>query len=167
MRNEGERVRVREGGQGEGRACRRATLADLDALLALEQICYLPNQAYTRAEYRYALAQGKAVNLVHEEGGVITGFVGAFYHRAWRTGHVYTVNVHPKERGQGLGVRLMEACHAELRALGMTRCVLEVNVENEAAMRLYERCGYTRTQRLENYYTQYRVNDAWQYVIEW
>lgn len=146
---------------------RRATLADLDALIDLENVCYPPTQAYARAEYRYALAKGKAVNLVHEDGGRITGFVGAFYHKQWKAGHVYTVNVHPKARGQGLGVRLMEACHAELRKLGMTRCVLEVNVENEAAMRLYEKCGYTRTQRLVGYYTQYRVNDAWQYLIEW
>jgi ribosomal protein S18 acetylase RimI-like enzyme len=145
---------------------RRATLRDLDPLLALEEACYPPNQAYTREEYRYALAKARSVNLVHDDAGPITGFVGAFHHRLWRIGHVYTVNVHPHERGKGLGVRLMEACHAELRALGMTRCVLEVNVENDPAMRLYERCGYTRQQRLEDYYTQYRVNDAWRYVKE-
>lgn len=143
---------------------RQATLADLDALIDLENACYPPHQAYSRTEYRYALAKGKAINLVHEEAGSITGFIGCFYHKLWRAGHVYTVNVHPRSRGQRLGVRLMEAAHDELRRLGMTKVLLEVNVENEAAMRMYERCGYARQQLLKDYYTQYRVNDAWLYV---
>lgn len=146
------------------RPFRPAGLDDLDALLALENACYPPNQAYSRDEYRYALARAKAVNLLHEDdAGAITGFVGAFHHRTWRVGHVYTVNVHPSERGRGLGVRLMEACHDALRGLGMARVVLEVNVENESAIRLYEKCGYRLVQRLPDYYTQYRNPDAFLY----
>lgn len=146
------------------RPFRPASLDDLDALLALENACYPPNQAYSREEYRYALARAKAVNLLHEdEKGAVTGFIGAFHHRAWRVGHVYTVNVHPSERGRGLGVRLMDACHDALRGLGMTRVVLEVNVENESAVRLYEKCGYRLVQRLPDYYTQYRNPDAFLY----
>lgn len=142
---------------------RDATIDDLDVLLELENACYPPNQAYSREEYRYALARAKAVNLLWREGGAVTGFVGAFHHRQWRVGHVYTVNVHPKERGKGLGIRLMDACEERLRTLGMTRCVLEVNVENDAAIRLYEKAGYERLDRLKDYYTQYRVNDAFLY----
>lgn len=132
--------------------------------MELERACYPPNQAYSREEYRYALVRAKAVNLVLEEGGAAVGFVGAFHHRAHRLGHVYTVNVHPKERGRGLGRVLMSACEDRLRALGMMRCALEVNVENEDAIRLYERCGYERRELLKDYYTQYRVNDAWLYL---
>lgn len=137
---------------------------DLDALVELERACYPPNQAYSREEYRYALTKAKAINLLLDEGAGPVGFIGAFHHRAHKLGHIYTVNVHPKERGRGLGRMLMEACHDRLRALGMRRCLLEVNVENEPAMRLYEATGYTRAERLKDYYTQYRVNDAWLYV---
>lgn len=139
-------------------------MADLDALLELERACYLPQQAYQREEYRYALHRAKAVNLVLEANHKVIGFVGAFHHRTQRAGHIYTVNVHPDARGQGLGQRLMAACEDELATLGMTRVVLEVNVENEGAIRLYERVGYTRTARLKDYYTTYRVNDAFVYV---
>ena len=142
---------------------RDATPADLDALVALENACYPPRQAYSREEYRYALAVAKAVNLVHEEDGRAVGFVGAFHHARWRAGHVYTVNVHPSQRGRGLGKRLMAACEGRLAALGMTRVLLEVNVQNEAAIRLYESCGYARLKRLRNYYTQYEDNDAFLY----
>lgn len=142
---------------------REAKLRDLDALLALENACYPPKQAYSRSEYRYALKDARAVNVVHEEDGRVVGFVGAFHHKAWRAGHVYTVNVHPSQRGKGLGKRLMAECEARLLALGMARVVLEVNVQNDAAIRLYEACGYARVKRLENYYTQYEDNDAFLY----
>jgi ribosomal protein S18 acetylase RimI-like enzyme len=149
---------------------------DLDALVELERACYPPQQAYSREEYRYALTKAKAVNIVFADPRIrgtlvpthdvrtITGFVGAFHHRTHRLGHVYTVNVHPKERGRGLGRILMAACEERLRGLGMRRCALEVNVENEDAIRLYERAGYARVERLKDYYTQYRVNDAFLYV---
>jgi len=136
---------------------------DIDALLDLERACYAPAHAYSRDEYRYALARAKAVNLVLIGGVAAIGFIGAFHHRTQRLGHIYTVNVHPKERGRGLGRALMASCEDALRDLGMTRVLLEVNVENEDAIRLYERCGYARIQRLVDYYTTYRVNDAWLY----
>lgn len=142
---------------------RDATLDDLDALLALEAACYPPNQAYSRDEYRYALGRAKAVNLVLEDGGGAVGFVGAFHHAVWRAGHIYTVNVHPSRRGERLGRKLMDACEARLADMGMRRVLLEVNVENEDAIRLYERCGYARVRRLPNYYSQYANNDAFLY----
>ena len=142
---------------------REATLADLDALLALENACYPPNQAYSRAEYRYALGPARAVNLALEEDGRIIGFAGAFHHKRWRTGHIFTVNVHPSQRGRKLGVLLMDACHARLAELGMRRVVLEVNVENASAIKLYENLGYCLVQRLPGYYTQYANNDAFLY----
>jgi len=142
---------------------REATIRDLDALLALEAACYPPHQAYSREEYRYALAKAKALNLVLHDVDDAVGFVGAFHHGVWRVGHVYTVNVHPKRRGEGLGKLLMGEAEARLAALGMTRVVLEVNVENADAIRLYERAGYARVKRLKDYYSQYANNDAFLY----
>lgn len=142
---------------------RAADLRDLDAALALERACYPPQQAYSAEEYRYALGKAKAVNLLAEDERGVAGFVGAFHHSLWRAGHIYTINVHPSRRGTGLGKLLMAACEEELRKLGMTRCVLEVNVDNADAIRLYERCGYTRVRRLPDYYSTYANNDAWLY----
>ena len=42
----------------------------------------------------------------------------------------------------------------------------EVYVENADALRLYEAVGYARAKLLKDYYTQYRVNDAWFCVKE-
>jgi ribosomal protein S18 acetylase RimI-like enzyme len=152
---------------------RDATMRDMDALLALENACYPPRQAYSRVEYRYALATARAVNILVEAGTTLggepprpplLGFIGAFYHKTWRVGHIYTVNVHPDARGKGLGKQLVAACEARLAELGMRRVVLEVNVENAGAIALYESSGYRKLGFLKDYYTQYDVNDAWQYA---
>lgn len=145
---------------------RDAGLADLDALIELEQACYPSAEAYDREQYRYALARAKAINLVHEEAGRAVGFVGAFHHAGHRIGHVYTLQVHPKERGRGLGRALMAACEDRLRALGMERVMLEVKVDNVPALALYERAGYERSQLLRGYYVGHRVRDAWLCVKE-
>ena len=142
---------------------RDATVADLRLVLALENACYAPPQAYGLEEYRYALGRAKAVNLLAEDERGVAGFVGAFHHAIWRAGHVYTVNVHPARRGTGLGRALLAACEARLAALGMRRVVLEVNVDNADAIRLYERCGYALVKRLPDYYTTYANNDAFLY----
>jgi ribosomal-protein-alanine N-acetyltransferase len=73
------------------------------------------------------------------------------------------VNVAPSQRGKGLGARLMAECESRLAKLGMTRVVLEVNVDNKSAIALYEKCGYRRERLLKDYYTQYANPDAYLY----
>lgn len=140
-----------------------ATLDDLDRLLALEALCYSPEQAYSRGEYRYALSVETTLNLKVESSGSLVGFAGAFLHARWRTANVYTVNVHPRERRRGIGRALLVALEGEAAARGMRRCILEVNVDNAPAIALYERCGYERVERLRNYYESYPNPDAWRY----
>lgn len=137
--------------------------ADLPALLELEEACYPPGQAYGREEYRYALEVANSVNL-KLAGSPLEAFGGAFLHDGRRTGNVYTVNVHPRARGRGLGRRLVEGLEARMVEAGMARSVLEVNVANEPAIRLYESLGYERVERLRNYYQNYAERDAFRYA---
>ncbi|HET9977892.1 MAG TPA: GNAT family N-acetyltransferase [Burkholderiaceae bacterium] len=46
-------------------------------------------------------------------------------------------------RGRGLGERLLRACLAKAQAQGLTRIELQVRADNAAAIRLYERVGFT------------------------
>jgi putative acetyltransferase len=47
-------------------------------------------------------------------------------------------------RGGGVGRRLLTRCLDEARALGFTRCYLETLTGMDAAMHLYESCGFAR-----------------------
>jgi ribosomal protein S18 acetylase RimI-like enzyme len=51
--------------------------------------------------------------------------------------------VAPEAQGRGLGERLLAAAVAELRAAGHERALLNVLADNAAAVRLYERSGWS------------------------
>lgn len=48
----------------------------------------------------------------------------------------------PERRGQGIGRQLMEFAENQARARGLKRVVLDVEIENEGARRLYEHLGF-------------------------
>ena len=145
---------------------RDVRLSDMDALLALEAACYPPGEAFTRDVYAHALNGARAVNLAWEANGAVVGFVGAFHHKRWRAGHVYTLNVRPDARRRGIGRALMQECERRLADMGMARLALEVQAENAPAITLYEALGYRRLRLLEGYYRHYANNDAWLYEKE-
>jgi mycothiol synthase len=58
-------------------------------------------------------------------------------------GEIYVLGVDPERAGQGIGRVLLTAGLAHLRALGIRESNLYVEADNEAALRLYRRFGYT------------------------
>lgn len=64
-------------------------------------------------------------------------------------GWVGGVGVVPAHRGSGVGEALMRRLHDAARGLGLERVWLEVIMENEPALRLYEKLGYERVRELE------------------
>jgi N-alpha-acetyltransferase 30 len=67
-------------------------------------------------------------------------------------GYIAMLAVRDDARGAGLGKRLVRAA---VRAMAEQRCdevVLEAEVTNAAALRLYEQLGFIRDKRLERYY---------------
>lgn len=85
---------------------------------------------------RVALDAGEAVGLVD---------LALREEEAWIGG----VGVLASRRGEGLGLLLMRAAHEQAAARGAKRVWLEVLVENDPALRLYERLGYRRVRELE------------------
>ena len=51
----------------------------------------------------------------------------------------------PEARGIGAGAAMMDRCLAAAREIGFRRCYLETLTGMDAAMRLYERSGFRRT----------------------
>ena len=65
---------------------------------------------------------------------------------------IITIAVDPAHRGEGIGAGLVASAAAEAKAFGATSLILEVAEDNAAAIRLYERLGFTVIGRRPAYY---------------
>ena len=65
-----------------------------------------------------------------------------------------TIAVEPKFRGKGVGRALLNACFEDLRMTPSRRMILEVATDNPAAIRLYEKLGFSRLSERQGYYAR-------------
>jgi ribosomal protein S18 acetylase RimI-like enzyme len=59
-------------------------------------------------------------------------------------GAIQNLGITPDHRGRGLGTILMHRALEGFRAAGLRRAFLEVTAQNDGAIRLYERIGFSR-----------------------
>jgi ribosomal-protein-alanine N-acetyltransferase len=90
--------------------------------------------------------------------GILAGYAGL-----WFDGHdaqVMTIGTATAQQGRGLGGVMLDALVSRARELGAASVLLEVRVDNDPALRLYERGGFVRLGRRRGYY-QPENKDAW------
>ncbi len=83
----------------------------------------------------------------------IAGFV-TFHFQRQGYGHIITIDVHPEARRHRLGTELIAAACEKLRKMTAFMVVLEVAVNNHAALAFYDRHGFKRIKVLERYYNR-------------
>jgi len=132
---------------------------DFETICEIDRQCFPPGIAYSREEIASAIGEPELILIVAEEDSKVAGFVMAGP-QGGRRGHIITIDVLAPHRKSGLGTRLMLEVHERLRAAGARRVILETAVDNTAAIRFYEKLGYTTLRRLKGYYPK-RL-DAWQ-----
>jgi ribosomal protein S18 acetylase RimI-like enzyme len=137
----------------DGITVRPASMEDLIPAMMLEARCF---DAYclSKRQLRYLQRSPNAVFQVAEEAGTIVGEGIALvrHHKRSLSGRLYSLAVHPDHRGQGIGHRLLKTTLAELVARGTKRVFLEVEQNNAAALKLYERHGFRSIGILPDYY---------------
>jgi len=134
---------------------RRAVMGDLEALWEIERECFSAAEAFLRAEIAYLLEASEGVSLVAEVDGEVVGFVAGLIERrgdGGRVGHVYTLDVRAGHRRKGVASRLLDGLERAFAERGIAACILEVRVDNVAALRLYSGRGYAVVERLRDYY---------------
>ena len=136
---------------------------DLDALQALDAVCFSTAFRFSRAAMRrFAEARNAIVRVAYEplqEDSVssLAGFCIVHIEVApgkQKVGYVVTLDVHPRRRGEGLGKRLMGSLEGLAWERGAVAMLLHVSVANAPAIRLYERLGYVRFGVKEQFYAE-------------
>jgi len=123
---------------------------DLEAMFALDEICFEPVFRFSRRAMRcFAEAQG-AIALLAEAEGELAGF--CIVQIEGTVGYVVTLDVAPAWRRRGLAGQLMAELEARVAAAGAQAMELHVFTGNIGAMRLYEGIGYGRVGRVEGFY---------------
>jgi ribosomal-protein-alanine N-acetyltransferase len=65
-----------------------------------------------------------------------------------------TIAVEPKFRSKGLGAALLKACFEDLLMTPSKRMILEVAADNPAAIKLYNKLGFTKISERKGYYAR-------------
>jgi ribosomal-protein-alanine N-acetyltransferase len=157
---------------------------DFEVLFKLDRLCFDPGIAYSRPELASFIEQRRAYTIVAEwadptpevtaalvpaEDAIphpvphgkqprtprvpIAGFV-TFHFQRQGYGHIITIDVHPDARRHRLGTELIAAACEKLRKMTAFMVVLEVAVNNHAALAFYDRHGFKRIKVLERYYNR-------------
>ncbi|MES1989473.1 MAG: ribosomal protein S18-alanine N-acetyltransferase [Pseudomonadota bacterium] len=127
-----------------------ATDADLAALAVLHAQGF--DEPWSEGALRTLMDSPGVFVLKSEVSEKISGFVMA--RMVLDEAEILTITVIPAVRGQGLAFRLMEAVIAHVLVSGITSLFLEVAEDNEAALALYMRLGFTGVGRRPAYYAR-------------
>ena len=137
-----------------GLLIRNANDDDVDEMFRLEQKCF-EVEAFSTHQLQYLINTKTAVSFVAEYQGNFAGFVIGLTNRNrfGRYGRVYTLDVDDRYRRLGIASTLLNALTEQLRRAGCTRCFLEVKLDNDKAIPLYEKMGFERSRIVPNYYS--------------
>lgn len=130
---------------------RKATIADLDALVTLENRCFQTDRL-SRRSFRHLLTKANAITLVAEEPAGLSGYVTVLFNAGTSLARLYSIAVDDSYRGQGIAAALVAA--AEQAALD-GECVvlrLEVRCDNAASLALFRKLDYRQFGHYPDYY---------------
>ncbi|WP_126457282.1 GNAT family N-acetyltransferase/peptidase C39 family protein [Sulfuriflexus mobilis] len=130
---------------------RTATLNDVSALVALEDLCF-DTDRLSRRSFRHLLSKGHALTLVDEDNGQLRGYIMLLFHAGTSLARLYSIAVAPPFRGQSIAKQLVKAAENAALAQDCVSMRLEVRQDNIATIRLYEELGYRKFGSVADYY---------------
>lgn len=132
--------------------------ADFHELYAIEEVCFQPPERFTRRYMRGLIGSANSATWIAEENGKMMGFAIVEWAEAasGTIGYIATIEVLPEFRKLGIGAELLRRLEGSANAERAVAIWLHVDMENAAAIRLYQRVGYANSGRAENFYARNR-----------
>lgn len=134
---------------------RPATMADLDALLALEAVAFETDRI-SRRSFRNLLSSPSAAILVAcREDGRIPGYAAILFRQGTALARLYSLAVDPAAGGRGVGRTLLRAAERGAFERDRIGLRLEVREDNARAIALYRSEQYRPIGRYLDYYADH------------
>ena len=130
---------------------RPGTLADLDALLDLENRSFTTDRI-SRRSLRHFVGSRHANLVVAEADHKLAGYALVLFPPRSTIARRFSIAVAPHMAGRGLGPLLMEAVEQAAMRRGCRAVRLEVQDHNTRAIARYEKSGYRLFGRYHDYY---------------
>lgn len=133
---------------------------DLSTIIALNEMS-MPEQ-YLPAFWTHHLNQFGDMFFVAKLGEEVIGYVMCREEviNRIRCGLVISIAVDPRHRKQEVGSKLMYEAHRAMRERNIPMAALQVRKSNEAAIKMYEKLGYSINLKIPQYYKN-PSEDAW------
>ncbi len=116
---------------------RSATLIDIEAVQAIEQLCFTPAWRYDNF-----LAALSDLFLVYERHQQVLGYLIACACCLAKKATIMRLAVHPEARRQGIASRLLQEAITILQRQGLKLIELDVEVAQAGAQQLYQKFGF-------------------------
>lgn len=130
---------------------RAASVADLDAIMAIERAAF-PADAWSAAMMSEELASPHSHYLVSERAGRIEGYAGLRAPAGANDGDIQTIALDAAARGRGTGRALLTALLDAAAVRGVRNVFLDVRADNAVAQKLYLSEGFREIGTRLNYY---------------
>lgn len=128
---------------------KKASLSDGVKLYKLENTLFdQKNYPLSRSSFRYHILNN--LLLVFEIEDKIAGYILMLVKR--KDAKLYSIGVDKCYRGKKIAYKLLKKALIELKASGFKRVLLEVRIDNEAAISLYEKAGFNTIKKLNSFY---------------
>ena len=130
---------------------REATVQDLDAIMLIEQECFI-NDAWSEEMMRDEIQAQHTFYIVAVLENVVVGYGGLSKLAGSDQADIQTIATSPNNRGLGIGKQLMFALTAQAHSLGAKEIFLEVRADNSIAQKLYKVFGFRQIGVRKKYY---------------
>jgi len=130
---------------------RDLTISDLDSIAELDRLCFPPPIAFSRHMFEECLTSDYCQCFGLKKDHKLVAFAVIAF-SGIDSIQIITVDVHPAHRRAGIADSLMAEIEARARAEEVHRISLQVSVDNEIAILLYEKWGFEVKARINDYY---------------
>ena len=132
---------------------RQPIALDIPVLVTYEKELF-PYSPWSSSQFKEEFAGMPTTRFmsVAEDGNTIVGYCGVFLPAPGVEADVLTVGVLPSHRRQGIAREFMRQIEEWAKAHQATAMMLEVEISNESAIKLYESLGYMKISVRMDYY---------------